>query len=137
MLHQQAAHLGVWRYAGRMESDAQIELRQTLSGEVRAWLGRRNVSQAGLARELGLNPSAVSRRLRGDVDFTLWELAQIADWLEISLADLLGPDILTAREADGAQLVGVGAQKKARPVRSDQSGLRGCAPRDLNPEPID
>ena len=105
MLHPQTPQAGVRRYDGRMESDAQIELRQALSGEVRAWLGRRNVSQAGLSRELGLNPSAVSRRLRGDVDFTLWELAQIADWLEISLADLLGPDILTARGVEGAQLV--------------------------------
>ncbi|WP_420107788.1 helix-turn-helix transcriptional regulator [Kocuria marina] len=113
------------------------DLNEKIAEEVRAWMARRRRSQSDLARHLGVARSAISVRMNGARDFSLAELVEIASWLEITLADLIGPEILNARGGRSRDLVGAGTQRKARPVKSDQSGLRGCAPRDLNPEPID
>lgn len=94
--------------------------------EVRAWLGRRRYSQAQMATELGLARSGVTRRMRGEYPFSITELAHIAQWLEISLADLLGPSILQARESPRSDLVTAGASEK-----------EGWALWGSNPRPMD
>lgn len=86
-------------------------MRMHLAGEIRAWLGRRNRSQSDMARHLGCNRSAISRRLGGAQDFTFVELTTIADWLGITLADLLGPEILQTRRSPHTDLVGAGASR--------------------------
>lgn len=47
--------------------------------EVRAWLGRRRISQQRVADHLGTTQAAVSRRLVGAVSFSASELAIVAD----------------------------------------------------------
>lgn len=47
-------------------------------------------TQTDLADVLGLSQSAASRRLNGQVAIDLGELAVIADWLALPLAELLG-----------------------------------------------
>ena len=41
---------------------------------------------------MGIAKSAVSVRLNGSREFSISELVEIAAWLDISLADLLGPE---------------------------------------------
>lgn len=117
-------------YGGRMtgrthgNGDHRTEL---IASEIRAWLGRRNKSQSDLARHLGIARSAVSVRMSGSRDFTVVELMEIAEWLDITLADLLGPSILQARRSPHTELVGAGA-----------SGASAQLPRlDSNQQPFD
>ena len=62
-----------------------------------------------LARHLGISRSAVSLRMNGGRDFSLAELASVAEWLDITLAELLGPEILETRRSPHTDLVGAGA----------------------------
>lgn len=52
-------------------------------------MARRRVTQADLAAALKMSQPAVSRRLNGAVDFTVSELAIVADLLELDASDLL------------------------------------------------
>ncbi len=63
---------------------------------VRAEMARRRQSQAALARHLGRTQQFVSRRMTGATSFTLDELDQIADILDVRLVDLLGDDMEAA-----------------------------------------
>lgn len=60
-----------------------------VGGNVRAELARRGISQATLARELGLPQTSVSARLRGVTPFDVNELARVASVLEVSVETLL------------------------------------------------
>lgn len=78
-----------------------------LGAEVRAWLGRRNVSQRQLARMLGMNPTALNFRIQGKRSFDVTELLKIAALLDISLAQLLGDELLnekTPRQIGGGSM---------------------------------
>ncbi len=97
------------------ETTEPLDPRAVLVGnEVRAWLGRRDVSQSQMAARLGLARSAASRRMRGERPFSITELMEIADWLDISLSELLGPDLAQARKIPRGDLVTTGAEKLPR-----------------------
>ena len=83
-----------------------------IGDEIRAWLGRKRRNQSDLARHLGLARSGVSHRMRGSREFSIGELIEIAAWLGISLADLLGPEILQARRSPRSDMVTTGAEEK-------------------------
>ncbi|WP_418001206.1 helix-turn-helix transcriptional regulator [Micrococcus lacusdianchii] len=90
------------------------ERSELIASEIRAWLARRKLTQGDLARHLGIARSAVSVRMSGARDFTLVELMEIAEWLDVTLADLLGPDILQVRRSPHTDLVGAGASRISR-----------------------
>lgn len=97
------------------ETTEPLDPRAVLVGnEVRAWLGRRDVSQSQMATRLGLARSAASRRMRGERPFSITELMEIADWLDISLLELLGPDLAQARKSPRGDLVTTGAGELPR-----------------------
>lgn len=52
-------------------------------------MARRRVTQAALAEHLGLSQAAVGRRLTGVVAFDVDELGRVADFLGLSMADLM------------------------------------------------
>lgn len=52
--------------------------------ELRAEVGRQNMTYAALARKSGINPSTMSRRLKGKTQFTLPEIWGIANALSLS-----------------------------------------------------
>lgn len=60
-----------------------------VAGEVRALLARRQLSGKQLAARLGISQFSVSRRLRGQVPFSIDELAVAAEFLGVELGDLL------------------------------------------------
>lgn len=64
-------------------------LTERVAEEIRAYLGRRRMSQAQLARALGQSQMWVSDRLRGTQPIDLNDLQRIADVLDVGVLDLL------------------------------------------------
>jgi len=61
----------------------------TIGANIRAELARKGVSQAALARHLGLAPSGVANRTSGRTTINVNELAAIADFLDVPVSRLL------------------------------------------------
>lgn len=59
------------------------------AGAVRAELARRRWTGRRLARHMGYSPSTMNRRINGEIEFTITELATIAELLDVPLAVLL------------------------------------------------
>jgi transcriptional regulator with XRE-family HTH domain len=70
--------------------------RHTVADNVRAEKARRGVTQAALAKALGMSQQALSRRLVGEVAFDVDELDIIARHLDVPTAELLGDDVPAA-----------------------------------------
>lgn len=60
----------------------------TVAVNVRAEMARRNHTQATLAQLIGMRQQSLSRRLSGQTEFTIDELARVAAALECGIADL-------------------------------------------------
>jgi len=60
-----------------------------ISTEIRACMARGHRTQSELAAELGLSQPSVSARLKGEVPWDVDELAAVASWLDIPLAELV------------------------------------------------
>lgn len=73
-------------------------LSERVAEEIRAWMGRRRVTGAALAKTLGVSPAWISYRLSGKQPIDLNDLDAIASALKVSPADLLPAD-LTRRRA--------------------------------------
>ena len=91
-----------------------------VSNEVRSWLGRRRITQKVLAKELGMNATSLSYRMKGRTPWSVAELVSVAALLDITLAQLLGDEIINEKD----------------PHR-EGGGLTTYTPRDSNPEPTD
>ena len=61
-----------------------------VTANVRAEMARRRLKQEDVAPLLGLTQSAMSRRLVGDVEFSVSELRKLADVLQVPASTLLG-----------------------------------------------
>ncbi len=66
-----------------------MQINQRVSAEVRAAMGRQRRTQSQLAQHLGVSQVTVSRRLSGEVSFTVDELERVAAFLSVPLAELL------------------------------------------------
>jgi predicted XRE-type DNA-binding protein len=66
---------------------------QTLevSGEVKAWMARRNVKQEALATALGITQPSLSMRLRGRTRWTIQDLVIVSKTLDVPVSVLLAP----------------------------------------------
>lgn len=70
---------------------------------VRTSMADKSISQYKAARSLNLSQAAISRRLSGDVEFSISELTAIAALLEVPIGDLLPiPPVPTSPEVVGA-----------------------------------
>ena len=63
--------------------------REGVAAELRAEMARQRKSGVELASVLNLSQQSVSRRLNGDTDISLDEIAVIADWLQVPVQKLL------------------------------------------------
>ena len=61
-----------------------------LRANLRAELARKGLSQREMAEHLDLSPGSVSSRMRGEIDFGGTELIEVAAWLDVPVAALLG-----------------------------------------------
>jgi predicted XRE-type DNA-binding protein len=66
---------------------------QTLdvSGEVKAWMARRDVRQEALAKALGMTQPSLSMRLRGRTRWTIQDLVIVSKTLDVPVSVLLEP----------------------------------------------
>src|ERR1035437_7594309 len=66
---------------------------QTLevSGEVKAWMARRNVKQGTLSTALGITQPSLSMRLRGRTRWTIQDLVIVSKTLDVPVSVLLAP----------------------------------------------
>ncbi|MDN4174694.1 helix-turn-helix transcriptional regulator [Nocardioides sp. SOB77] len=67
-----------------------------VAANVRAEAARRNQRQVDLAAVLGVTQPAISRRLAGEIEFSVAELQAIATHLGVSTALLLGEESVAA-----------------------------------------
>jgi hypothetical protein len=65
-------------------------LTERVSQEVRALMGRHQVSQGRLAAWLGVNQTAVSARLRGATEWKVKEIERVAEGFAVHPASLMG-----------------------------------------------
>jgi transcriptional regulator with XRE-family HTH domain len=68
-----------------MEADALV------AAEIRAELARQRITHSALAEKLGVSRAYLSRRLSGDTPLSIPDLAQIAQILKVSIAQLTRP----------------------------------------------
>lgn len=66
---------------------------QRVAANVRAEAARQLRSGANIAKSLGWSQAAMSRRLSGQVEFTVAELEAIAGELHVPLSALIGEDV--------------------------------------------
>ena len=72
---------------------AATTMRDLVATEVRAWLGRRRISGAELARQMGKSQTWVARRLDGRQAFDVDDLEQVAAVLNLHVSDFFqSPD---------------------------------------------
>ena len=66
---------------------------QTLevSGEVKAWMARRDVRQEALAKALGMTQPSLSMRLLGRTRWTIQDLVIVSKTLDVPVSVLLEP----------------------------------------------
>lgn len=67
-------------------------LSSTTGANIRAELARRGLPQRSLARHLGLSTTVISKRLSGATPIDVNELEVIAEFLGMTVAELLGKD---------------------------------------------
>ena len=67
------------------------EMSRIVSMEVRAWMARRNLTQADLATALGISRQAVSLKLGGKTAWSVDDVAVVARVLEVPVTALLQP----------------------------------------------
>lgn len=73
--------------------------RRIVAAEVRVALARQGGTQADLATKAGLSKASLSRKMRGDVAFTVDELVAVAIALDVDAGSLIAPALATASAA--------------------------------------
>lgn len=67
----------------------EITLAQRIAAEVRAEMGWQARSVPELAKALGIGLRSAQRRYKGELEFGLDEVAEVAEWLGVSRNQLL------------------------------------------------
>lgn len=62
---------------------------ELISREIRAHMARNSLTAGDLAAALGLSSAAISRRLTGQVEWSVGELSRACERMGISMADLI------------------------------------------------
>lgn len=101
-----------------------LSLSDRITSEIKALMGRNDVSQTTLAHWLSLNQTAVSARLRGSTRWSLSDIERIAEGFAIHPAVLLGGYPTEPRPSpDGSPLPIKRAWRYSKPQPSDPKVL--------------
>ncbi len=65
------------------------EPHERLAKEIHAELIRQDLTPADLTETLGLSKATMTRRLNGEVPFTVVEVMEISSWLDVPFQELL------------------------------------------------
>jgi len=104
--------------------DESHPLRERVAEEIRSVLGRKQMNASQLARELKVSQTYIWRRLAGETAFDTDDLERIAVLLRVPVADLLPPDVRTARQPTVAKVSVAERLKDGRP-----KGREGARPK--------
>lgn len=72
------------------------DVRERVAGAVRAEMARKQLGKPQIRAAIGVSRATLDRRLAGDLDFTVTELATVADLLDVPLSRLLDLDEIKA-----------------------------------------
>ena len=128
-----------------MSNTATYTATEAVAREIRGLLAKAGLTQKDVANILAITQAGVSDRLRGKQNFSLDELFTLAGALDLTVGDLLGDSIVSARVPEPSYIEGQGRNKrKVAPIGFIPNGatyqiLSGeeCALWGSNPRPAD
>ena len=128
-----------------MSNTATYTATEAVAREIRGLLAKAGLTQKDVANILAITQAGVSDRLRGKQNFSLDELLTLAGALNLTIGDLLGDSIVSARVPEPSYIEGQGRNKrKVAPIGFVPNGatyqiLSGeeCALWGSNPRPAD
>ena len=128
-----------------MSNTATYTATEAVAREIRGLLAKAGLTQKDVANILAITQAGVSDRLRGKQNFSLDELFTLAGALDLTVGDLLGDSIVSARVPEPSYIEGQGRNKrKIAPIGFVPNGatyqiLSGeeCALWGSNPRPAD
>jgi DNA-binding Xre family transcriptional regulator len=121
-------------YAMRLdvtETGTTSRLSEQVAEEIRAILGRRRMSQAALARALGVSPMWVNYRLTGTQPIDLNDLDRIAAVLDVDVTELLPQREGRLIAVGGTTLTQGGDIKRQKPLMP--KGMSPLSPNGSRP----
>ncbi len=93
--------LPIWEaYSARMHN---TNIRHEVAQRIRLVAGLRGRSQISLATETGIANTSLGRKLAGGAEFTVSEIAAIAEALDVPGAELLPPALNRGDDDDGSR----------------------------------
>ena len=128
-----------------MSNTATYTATEAVAREIRGLLAKAGLTQKDVANILAITQAGVSDRLRGKQNFSLDELFTLAGALDLTVGDLLGDSIVSARVPEPSYIEGQGRNKrKVAPIGFVPNGAtyqiisgEECALWDSNPRPAD
>lgn len=128
-----------------MSNTATYTATEAVAREIRGLLAKAGLTQKDVASILAITQAGVSDRLRGKQNFSLDELFTLAGALDLTVGDLLGNSIVSARVPEPSYIEGQGRiKRKVAPIGFVPNGatyqiLSGeeCALWGSNPRPAD
>jgi len=114
-------------------------LKQSVAEEIRALLGRRNMSRLELAKRIGRSHTYMWRRLSGETAFDVDDLQKIAAVLGVSVNDLLPRNTFwKTREPLGERVVATVGEARIPRQRAHRPGrpVRQTRPVDQIVRPV-
>ena len=126
-----------------MSNTATYTATEAVAREIRGLLAKAGLTQKDVANILAITQAGVSDRLRGKQNFSLDELFTLAGALDLTVGDLLGNSIVSARVPEPSYIEGQGRiKRKVAPIGFVPNGatyqiLSGeeCALWGSNPRP--
>ena len=128
-----------------MSNTATYTATEAVAREIRGLLAKAGLTQKDVANILAITQAGVSDRLRGKQNFSLDELFTLAGALDLTVGDLLGDSIVSARVPEPSYIEGQGRNKrKVAPIGFIPKGAtyqiisgEECALWGSNPRPAD
>ena len=128
-----------------MSNTAPYTATEAVAREIRGLLAKAGLTQKDVANILAITQAGVSDRLRGKQNFSLDELFTLAGALDLTVGDLLGDSIVSARVPEPSYIEGQGRNKrKVAPIGFVPNGAtyqiisgEECALWGSNPRPAD
>ena len=110
-----------WRMTIAPEGRTTTSLAQRVAAEIRAEMGRQNLSINGFATQLGVTQPWLWRRLRGNQPLTIEELETLAKALRVPAEELF------------VRAVAMAQGRRSAVTRLDTSGYSRIRPADTRP----
>lgn len=103
-----------------------------VAAELRVLMARYDVTQGTLADVIGVSQSQMSKRMKGIIPIDIYELEKLADYFEVSVAELVGGQQKAPRP-DGPGGISLVRAREDSNLQPSDPKVRGSHPR---PAPV-